>query len=108
MDESIYFDHLVSCPDRVLLDPGLAVDSESMDVRCTIYDAKGDTSVPPYDDAVAISQRENPDVSRIHVESKRDRCSSQSSRNKAIYTAVSVAFSWTGALLQIKPVIAKW
>merc|ERR1712087_288976 len=67
VDESIYFDHLVSCPDRVLLDPGLAVDSESMDVRCTIYDAKGDTSVPPYDDAVAFSQRENPDGFDLEV-----------------------------------------
>ena len=68
MDESIYFDHLVSCPDRVLLDDGLAVNSnEAMDIRCTIYDTKGDTSVPPYDDAVAISQRENPDVSTAGV-----------------------------------------
>ena len=47
-----------------MLEDGLEVrGDETPTVQCTSFDVKGDTSVPPYDDAVIQSQRESQEVS---------------------------------------------
>ena len=38
---------------------------EAPTVQCTSFDVKGDTSVPPYDDALIQSQRESREVSVV-------------------------------------------
>ena len=66
VDETVYYDHICNCPDRVLIDDRLVVRETGL-VENTVGDVKGDMTVPEYGNFFGPARNPDPDVSSAQL-----------------------------------------